>query len=87
MNKFDRAALLSAQVDVQMSARMNGSMAWSTSSAFVDGGVEVADVARERWVGDATQLFAQFSGGEGSELTREGWAAMSRASAQQYQRP
>ena len=81
MNKFDRAALLSVQADMQMStlsARMNGSMHWSTNSAFIDGGFQVPDVARERWASDATQLFAQFSGGEGGQLTREGWAAMSR---------
>ena len=81
MNKYDRAALLSARAEMQMQSGFVDASAISNSSSL-HVSFAAADPARQRWTDEATRLFAQFSveGEDGTpRLTKEAWAAMSRS--------
>ena len=81
-NKFDRAALLALRPEERLPAPPQPSI----SLPRVERSAFAGPDGRERWLEAATRLFAHFSDGDGSDgaapqLTREGWAAMSRAVA------
>ena len=81
-NKFDRAALLALRPEERLPAPPQPSIALPRVERSAFAGLD----GRERWLEAATRLFAQFSDGDESDgaapqLTREGWAAMSRAVA------
>ena len=86
MNKYDRAALLSARAEVQMfggqETRHMGAISISPSSSIETSFAAIADEARNRWVEEATQVFMRFcvTDADGRpSLTREGWEAMNQS--------
>ena len=96
MNKYDRAALLSARAEVQtfggQETRYMGATPISPSSSYGVSFAAIADEARDRWVEEATQVFMRFSVTDAdgrASLTREGWEAMtqSQADLRRPQRP